>query len=387
MVYIVDAKRTAIGSFNGSLASFSGAKLGEALIKHLLDSNKITKVSEVIIGQALTAGQGQNPARQAAVNAGVDISVPAITINKVCGSGLKAVALAVQAIALGDAEVVIAGGQENMSMAPHLINLRANHKFGDAKMIDSMMFDGLTDAFSLSAMGITAENLARKYNISREFQDKFACDSQRKAEAAQKTDRFADEILPITIKKKEGDVIFDKDEGIRTSSNVEALAKLRPAFEQNGSVTAGNSSTINDGAAMLLLMNKQKMDELSLKAMARVVSYASVGVDPSIMGIGPVGAIKKALDKANWTIDQVDLIELNEAFAAQALAVSEELKLDIDKVNVNGGAIALGHPIGASGARILVTLVHEMKKRGSKKGLVSLCIGGGMGIAMCVERI
>lgn len=387
MVYIVDAKRTAIGSFNGSLAQFPAAKLGELLMKHLLDNNKLDDISEVIIGQALTAGQGQNPARQAAINAGIDIKVPAMTINKVCGSGLKAVTLAAQAIAAGDAGIIIAGGQENMSMAPHLINLRSPHKFGDAKMIDSMMFDGLTDAFNLCAMGITAENLAKKYNISRASQDQFACASQEKAENAQKSGRFADEILPITLKKKEGEIIFAKDEGIRFGTNIEALVKLKPAFDPQGSVTAGNSSTINDGAAMLLLMSKAKIDQLAIKPMARVVSYASSGVDPSIMGIGPVTAIKAALKKANWTLDEVDLIELNEAFAAQSLAVIEELKLDTTKLNVNGGAIALGHPIGASGTRVLVTLLYEMQKRGSKKGLVSLCIGGGMGIALCVERV
>ncbi len=388
-VYIVDAKRTAIGSFNGALSNIPAHKLGEALIRYLVASNNIdpSSISEVILGQTLTAGQGQNPARQASINADLPKSVPAFTINKVCGSGLKAVALGAQAILAGDAQIIIAGGQENMSLAPHVVHLRNGQKFGDIKMLDSMMIDGLTDAFALYPMGITAENLSKKYDITRKAQDEFAYQSQNKAETAQNNGRFVEEILPITLKKKEGEVIFDKDEGIRAGSTLEGLAKLRPAFDKEGSVTAGNSSTINDGAAAVLLMDKQTMESLGLKPMAKIISYASGGVDPSIMGIGPVVATKKALEKANWQMSDLDLIEANEAFAAQAIAVSQELGLDPNKVNVNGGAIALGHPIGASGARVLVTLLYEMKKRNAKKGLATLCIGGGMGIAMCIEAV
>ena len=388
-IYIVDAKRTAIGSFNGSLSAIAAHKLGEELIKYLVSSNGINPadISEVIMGQTLAAGQGQNPARQAAINAGLPHSVSAFTVNKVCGSGLKAIVLGAQAILAGDAKIVIAGGQENMSLAPHIINLRTSHKFGDVKMIDSMRHDGLSDAFAGYPMGITAENLAKKYDISRKNQDEFAVTSQKKSAAAQNNGRFSAEILPITVKKGKEEVIFDQDEGIRPDSSVELLAKLKPAFDKEGSVTAGNSSTINDGAAAVLLMDKESLNALGLKPIAKIISYASAGVEPSIMGVGPVEAIKKALGKANWEIKDVDLIELNEAFAAQAIAVSKELCLDMDKVNVNGGAIALGHPIGASGARVLVTLLHEMKKRKSKKGLASLCIGGGMGIAICVENV
>jgi acetyl-CoA C-acetyltransferase len=388
-VYIVDAKRTAIGSFNGSLSAIAAHKLGEELIKYLVSNNGINPndISEVIMGQTLTAGQGQNPARQAAINAGLPNSVSAFTVNKVCGSGLKAVALGTQAILAGDAKIVIAGGQENMSLAPHIINLRTSHKFGDVKMIDSMMHDGLSDAFSSYPMGITAENLAKKYAISRMEQDEFAVESQKKSAVAQNNGRFSDEILPITVKKGKEEVIFDQDEGIRASSSIDLLAKLKPAFDKEGTVTAGNSSTINDGAAAVLLMDKESLNASGLKPIAKIVSYASAGVEPSIMGVGPVEAIKKAIVKANWEIKDLDLIELNEAFAAQAIAVNKELGFDMDKVNVNGGAIALGHPIGASGARVLVTLLHEMKKRKSNKGLASLCIGGGMGIAICVERV
>ena len=388
-VYIIDAKRTAIGSFNGSLSSVQAHKMGEALIKNLVSNNNINPedISEVIMGQTLTAGQGQNPARQAAINAGLPHSVTAFTLNKVCGSGLKAIALGAQAILAGDAKIVIAGGQENMSLAPHIINIRNSHKFGDAKMVDSMMCDGLTDAFSQYPMGITAENLNKKYNISRHDQDEYACKSQNKAEEAQKNNKFLDEIIPITIKKRKEEIIFDKDEGIRVSTDIESLSKLRPAFDKEGSVTAGNSSTINDGAAAVLLMDKESLESYGLKAMAKIISYASAGVDPHIMGVGPVGAVKKALDKAGWKVNEVDLVELNEAFAAQAIAVNKELGFDMEKVNVNGGAIALGHPIGASGARVLVTLLYEMQKRGSKKALATLCIGGGMGIAMCVEAV
>lgn len=388
-IYIVDAKRTAIGSFNGSLSAIPAHKLGEELIKYLVSSNGISPadISEVIMGQTLAAGQGQNPARQAAINAGLANSVSAFTVNKVCGSGLKAIALGAQAILAGDAKIVIAGGQENMSLAPHIINMRTSHKFGDVKMIDSMMHDGLSDAFAGYPMGITAENLAKKYDISRKNQDEFAVTSQKKSAAAQNNGRFSAEILPITVKKGKEEVIFDQDEGIRADSSVDLLAKLKPAFDKEGTVTAGNSSTINDGAAAVLLMDKESLNALGLKPIAKIISYASAGVEPSIMGVGPVEAIKKALGKANWEIKDVDLIELNEAFAAQAIAVSKELCLDMDKVNVNGGAIALGHPIGASGARVLVTLLHEMQKRKSKKGLASLCIGGGMGIAICVENV
>lgn len=388
-IYIVDAKRTAIGSFNGSLSAIAAHKLGGELIKYLVSSNGINPadISEVIMGQTLTAGQGQNPARQAAINAGLPNSVSAFTVNKVCGSGLKAIALGAQAILAGDAKIVIAGGQENMSLAPHIINMRTSHKFGDVKMIDSMMHDGLSDAFAGYPMGITAENLAKKYDISRKNQDEFAVTSQKKSAAAQNNGRFSAEILPITVKKGKEEFIFDQDEGIRADSSVDLLTKLKPAFDKEGTVTAGNSSTINDGAAAVLLMDKESLNALGLKPIAKIISYASAGVEPSIMGVGPVEAIKKALGKANWEIKDVDLIELNEAFAAQAIAVSKELCLDMDKVNVNGGAIALGHPIGASGARVLVTLLHEMKKRKSKKGLASLCIGGGMGIAICVENV
>jgi acetyl-CoA C-acetyltransferase len=389
-VYIIDAKRTAVGSFNGSLANIPAHDLGAALFKNLVSNNKIdpSLISEVIMGQVLTAAQGQNPARQAVINAGLPNNIPAITINQVCGSGLRAVAMASQAILAGDAEIIIAGGQENMSLSPHSIHMRNGHKFGDVKLIDTMMMDGLSDAFGKYPMGITAENLAKKYNISRQEQDEFACLSQNKAEKAQKNNRFAEEIMPITLHKKEGDVVFDKDEFIRLGANLESLAKLRPAFDKEGSVTAGNSSGINDGAAAILLMEKKTAEKLGLRPMAKIVSYAHAGVDPSIMGIGPVYSTKKALDKAGWSINDLDLIEANEAFAAQAISVNKELGWDVNKINVNGGAIAIGHPIGASGARILVTLLHEMQKRDdAKKGLATLCIGGGMGVTICIEKL
>jgi acetyl-CoA C-acetyltransferase len=388
-IYIIDAKRTAVGNFNGSLATISAHNLGSALFKNLLENSIFdpSLISEIIMGQVLTAAQGQNPARQASINAGIPISVPALTINQVCGSGLRAVALASQAIKNGDSKIVIAGGQENMSLSPHAIHMRNGYKFGDAKFIDTMMSDGLSDAFGKYAMGITAENLAKKYNITRAQQDEFAYLSQTKAEAAQKNNRFAEEIVPIILHKKEGEVIFDRDEFIRANTTLESLAKLRPAFDKDGSVTAGNSSGINDGAAALLIMEKSMAKKLGLRPMARVVSYAQAGVEPSIMGIGPVYAVKKALENANWNINDLDLIESNEAFAAQSIAVNKELGWDINKINVNGGAIAIGHPIGASGARILVTLLHEMQKRDAKKGLATLCVGGGMGVAICVERI
>ncbi len=387
-VYIIDAKRTAVGSFNGSLAAIPAHMLSELLIKYLVANNNLDPalISEVIMGQVLTSAQGQNPARQAAINAKLPNTVPAWTINQVCGSGLRAVALGAQAILAGDSEIVIAGGHENMSLSPHAINIRNGHKFGDAKLIDLMLMDGLTDAFSLCPMGVTAENLSKKYNISRLEQDEFAYASQKKAEAAQKNNRFFEEILPVALKKKEGELIFNSDEFVRKDITMEGLARLKPAFEKDGTVTAGNSSGINDGAAVLLLMERKIAEALKLTPMAKIVSYAHVGVDPSIMGIGPVTAVKKALAKANWNINQLDLIESNEAFAAQAIAVNKELDWDQNLINVNGGAIAIGHPIGASGARILVTLLYEMAKRDTKKGLATLCVGGGMGVAMCVER-
>ena len=387
-VYIIDAKRTAVGSFNGSLATTPAHVLSELLIKYLITNNNLDPalISEVIMGQVLTSAQGQNPARQAVINAKLPNTVPAWTINQVCGSGLRAVALGAQSILTGDSEVVIAGGHENMSLSPHAINIRNGYKFGDAKLIDLMLMDGLTDAFSLCPMGITAENLSKKYNISRLEQDEFAYFSQKKAEAAQKNNRFLEEILPVALKKKEGEVIFNSDEFIRKDITMEGLAKLKPAFEKDGTVTAGNSSGINDGAAILLLMEKKIADSLKLTPIAKIVSYSQVGVDPNIMGIAPVTAVKKALAKANWNIGQLNLIEANEAFAAQAIAVNKELGWDQNLINVNGGAITIGHPIGASGARILVTLLHEMKKRDAKKGLATLCVGGGMGVAMCVER-
>ena len=388
-VYIIDAKRLAVGSFNGSLASIPAHKLGSMVIGHLVDNNKIdpASVSEVIMGQVLTGAGGQNPARQASIHAGLPDTVPAWTINQVCGSGLRAVALGAQAIFAGDSEMVIAGGQENMSLTSHAAYIRNGQKLGDLKLVDMMMLDGLTDAFAQCPMGITAENLVKKYNISRQEQDEFSCASQNKAENAQKNNRFAEEIIPVTLKKKEGDVSFALDEFVRHGAIIENLAKLRPAFDKEGSVTAGNSSGINDGAAAILLMKNEVAKKLGLKPMAKIVYYAHAGVDPNIMGIGPVSAVKQALQKASWTIDDLDLIEANEAFAAQAIAVNKELGWDVSKINVNGGAIAIGHPIGASGARILVTLLHEMQKRKAKKGLATVCVGGGMGVAMCVESI
>lgn len=387
-VYIIDAKRTAIGNLNGSLLGIPAHKLGALLIEHLIKKNQIdpASVSEVIMGQVLTANQGQNPARQAAIYGGLPNNVPALTINQVCGSGLRAVAMAAQAIKASDAEIIIAGGQENMSMSPHAIHMRNGTKFGDAKLTDIMIYDGLMDAFSNIHMGITAENIAKKFNISRQEQDEFSCLSQNKAEAAQKNSRFVDEILPVILKKKDSETIFANDEFIRANTSYENLSKLRAVFEKDGTVTAGNASGINDGAAALLVMSKKMADHLGLKPMAKVISYAYTGVDPNIMGTGPITAVKEALKKANWDINQLDLIEANEAFASQAICVNKELGWDVNKVNVNGGAIALGHPIGASGARILTSLLYEMQKRDVKKGLASLCIGGGMGIAMCVER-
>ncbi|NDF12089.1 MAG: acetyl-CoA C-acetyltransferase [Proteobacteria bacterium] len=388
-VVITAATRTAIGNLMGTIGSVPAHKLGEVVIREVLKRSKLTgeDISEVIFGQVLTAGQGQNPARQASVNAGIAVTTPAWLINQVCGSGLRAVALAAQAIIAGDSNIVIAGGQESMSMAPHAANLRAGVKFGNLPFIDTMIQDGLTDAFKSYHMGITAENVAKKFNISRADQDAFSALSQQKAEKAQKEGKFKDEITPVIIPNKKGDITFDVDEFPRHGTTADALSKLKPAFDKDGTVTAGNASGINDGAAALVLMDAEEAKKRGLKPLARVVSYAHAGVEPEIMGVGPIYAVKKALAKANWKVSDLDLIESNEAFAAQSLAVNKELGWDVNKVNVNGGAIALGHPIGASGARIFVTLLHEMQKRGAKKGLATLCVGGGMGVAVCVESV
>lgn len=390
-VVIVAAQRTAIGAFGGSLAKVSAPELGATVIKALLEKTGVAadQISEVILGNVLQAGLGQNPARQALIKAGIPVSVPALTINQVCGSGLKATHLAVQSILAGDADIVIAGGQENMSLAPHLLmNSRDGIRMGNGTLVDSMVADGLTDVYNNYHMGVTAENIAAKYSISRQEQDELALASQNKAEAAQKAGKFVDEIVPVLIPQRKGDpVAFAADEYIKAGTTMDALQKLRPAFNKEGSVTAGNASGLNDGAAAVMLMSAEKAKELGLKPLARIAGYASSGVEPSIMGMGPVPATQRALARAGWTLDQVDLIEANEAFAAQALGVARELKWDWNKVNVNGGAIALGHPIGASGARVLVTLLHEMARRDAKKGLATLCIGGGMGVALCVERV
>ncbi|WP_207061390.1 acetyl-CoA C-acetyltransferase [Motiliproteus sp. SC1-56] len=389
-VVIVAAGRTAIGAFNGSLSSLPASKLGEIVIKGLLEKSGIApeQINEVILGQVLTAGCGQNPARQASINAGLPQSTPAMTINKVCGSGLKAVQMAAQAIMLGDAEMIIAGGQESMSQSGHYLpNSRNGQKMGNWNMVDTMVHDGLWDAFNNYHMGITTENIVDKYGFTREAQDAFAAASQNKAEAALKADRFADEIIPVVIPQRKGDpVVFDKDEQPRPGVTAEALGKLRPAFKKDGTVTAGNASTINDGAAAVIVCSADKAKELGLTPLATIKAYANAGVDPAIMGTGPISATKAALARAGWTVDDLDLIEANEAFAAQAMSVNQDLEWDTDKVNVNGGAIALGHPIGASGCRVLVTLLHEMAKRDAKKGLATLCIGGGMGTALAVER-
>ncbi len=386
-IVIVDAARTAVGNFSGGLSTLTGAQLGAEVIKTLIARNKLAAgdVNEVIMGQVLTASVGQNPARQAAVNAGVAQEATAMTINQVCGSGLRAVAEGMKSIRSGDATIVIAGGQESMSQAPHTMQLRNGTKMGDAKMQDSMIVDGLWDAFNNYHMGITAENIAEQFQITREAQDAFAANSQKKAASAQAAGKFAAEIIPITIKNKKGDVVIDKDEFIRAESTAEVLSKLRPAFKPDGTVTAGNASGINDGAAAVLLMSRGEAEKRGLKPLAVIKSWATAGVDPKIMGTGPIPASKKALEKAGWTTKDLDLIEANEAFAAQAISVNKEMGWDESKVNVNGGAIAIGHPIGASGARVLTTLLHEMKRSGGKKGLATLCIGGGMGIAMCVE--
>jgi acetyl-CoA C-acetyltransferase len=387
---IVAAARTAIGKFGGTLAKTPAPELGAIVIGELLKRAQLKpeQIDEVILGQVLTAGSGQNPARQAAIKGGLPVAVPAMTINKVCGSGLKAVMLAAQAIANGDAEIVIAGGQENMSLAPHvLLGSRDGFRMGDVKMIDSMIVDGLWDVYNRYHMGITAENVSKQYGIDRAQQDAFALESQRKAAAAQDAGKFKEEIVPVLIPQKKGDpVSFDTDEFVNRKTNAEALAGLKPAFDKEGSVTAGNASGINDGAAAVVVMSEAKAKALGLAPLARIKAFASSGVDPKIMGMGPVPASRRTLEKAGWRAADLDLMEINEAFAAQACAVNREMGWDTSKINVNGGAIALGHPIGASGCRILVTLLHEMKRRGARKGLASLCIGGGMGVALAVER-
>ncbi len=387
-VVIVSAARTAVGSFNGAFANTPAHDLGAAVVKAALERAGVEpgRVSEVILGQILTAGQGQNPARQASINAGIPVAAPAWGVNQLCGSGLRAVALGYQAILNGDSDIVVAGGQESMSMAQHAQHLRGGVKMGSLDIVDTMIKDGLWDAFNGYHMGNTAENVAKQYQITRQQQDEFAVGSQNKAEAAQKAGRFKDEIVPFIIKGRKGDVTVDTDEFPRHGATIEAMAKLRAAFEKDGTVTAGNASGINDGAAALVLMSAKQAAKDGRTPLARIVSWGQAGVDPAIMGTGPIPASRAALKKAGWKADDLDLIEANEAFAAQACAVNKDLGWDTSKVNVNGGAISIGHPIGASGARVLVTLLHEMQKRDSKKGLATLCIGGGMGIALCVER-
>jgi acetyl-CoA C-acetyltransferase len=387
-IVIAGAARTPVGAFGGGLSSVPASTLGSVAIAEALKRAKVEpgEVDEAIVGQILTAAAGQNPARQAAMAAGLPQEKTAYNINQLCGSGLRAVALGYQALKTGDSDIVVAGGQESMSQAPHAAHLRNGHKMGDVKFVDTMIKDGLWDAFNGYHMGNTAENVARKWQLTRDEQDAFAAGSQQKAEAAQKADRFQDEIVPVTIQTRKGDVVVDKDEHPKHGTTAESLAKLRPAFDKEGTVTAGNASGINDGAAMAVLMSEAEASKRGVEPLARIVSWATCGVDPAIMGTGPIPASRKALEKAGWSVEDLDLIEANEAFAAQALAVNKDLGWDPEKVNVNGGAIALGHPIGASGARVLVTLLHEMIKRDAKKGLATLCIGGGMGIAMCVER-
>ncbi|RMN94628.1 Acetyl-CoA acetyltransferase [Pseudomonas coronafaciens pv. coronafaciens] len=389
-VVIVAATRTAVGSFQGSLATIPAVDLGAAVIRQLLAQTGVdgTHIDEVIMGQVLTAGAGQNPARQAAIKAGLPFSVPAMTLNKVCGSGLKALHLAAQAIRCGDADIIIAGGQENMSLSNYVMpGARTGLRMGHAQLVDTMISDGLWDAFNDYHMGVTAENLAQKYDISREAQDAFAALSQQKAIAAIEAGRFASEITPILIPQRKGDpVSFVTDEQPRAGTTAETLGKLKPAFKKDGTVTAGNASSLNDGAAAVMLMSASKAEQLGLPVLAHVAAYANAGVDPAIMGIGPVSATRRCLDKAGWSLDELDLIEANEAFAAQALSVGKELGLDPQKLNVNGGAIAIGHPIGASGCRVLVTLLHEMIRRDAKKGLATLCIGGGQGVALALAR-
>ncbi len=387
-VVIVSAARTAVGSFNGSFAATPAHELGAAMIEAVVARAGIEKgqVSETILGQVLTAGQGQNPARQAAIRAGLAKEASAWSLNQVCGSGLRAVALGAQHVQLGDADIVVAGGQESMSLSPHVAHLRAGQKMGDMNFIDSMIRDGLWDAFNGYHMGQTAENVANQWQISRDMQDEFAVASQNKAEAAQKAGKFKDEIIPFTIKTRKGDIVVDADEYIRHGATLEAMQKLKPAFTKDGSVTAANASGLNDGAAGVLLMSEAEAAKRGLTPLARIASYATAGLDPSIMGVGPIFASRKALDKAGWKVGDLDLVEANEAFAAQACAVNKDMGWDPSIVNVNGGAIAIGHPIGASGARILNTLLFELNRRGAKKGLATLCIGGGMGVAMCIER-
>lgn len=387
-VVIASAARTAVGSFSGSFANIPAHELGTAVLEAVVSRAGIDKseVSETIMGQVLTAGQGQNPARQAHVNAGLPVEAAAWGINQVCGSGLRAVALAAQHVQLGDASIVCAGGQENMSLSPHVANLRAGHKMGDVKYIDSMIKDGLWDAFNGYHMGQTAENVAEQWQISRDTQDAFALLSQNKAEAAQTAGKFTDEIVPFTVKSRKGDILVENDEYIRHGAIIENMQKLRPAFSKEGSVTAANASGINDGAAAALVMSAEDASKRGIEPLAIIASYATAGLDPKIMGVGPIYASKKALEKAGWTVGDLDLVEANEAFAAQACAVNKDMGWDPSIVNVNGGAIAIGHPIGASGARILNTLLFEMKRRSAKKGLATLCIGGGMGVAMCLER-
>ncbi len=387
-IVITAAKRTPVGSFLGAFANTPAHELGRIAILAALDQAGVSpdEVDEVIFGQVLTAGQGQNPTRQAAVNAGIPKERTAFTINQVCGSGLRSVALGAQAIMTGDARIMIAGGQENMSLAPHAQNLRGGFKMGNASLVDTMVHDGLTDVFNAYHMGITAENLAEKYQITREEQDVFAVGSQNRAEAARSSGRFRDEIAPVTIKGRKGDTVVDQDEYIRAGATMDSVSGLKPAFKKEGTVTAGNASGINDGAAALVLMTEADANARDAKILGRVASWATCGVDPALMGIGPAPASRKALEKAGWKLADLDIIEANEAFAAQALAVGKELGWDPDKVNPNGGAIAIGHPIGASGARVLTTLLYEMERRDARKGLVTLCIGGGMGIAMCIER-
>jgi acetyl-CoA C-acetyltransferase len=388
-VVIVAAGRTGVGKFGGTLAKTSAVDLGAHVIKELLAKTGIAPdlVSEVLMGQVLTAGCGQNPARQAAIRAGIPDMVPAFTVGMVCGSGLKATHLAAQAILCGDAEIVIAGGQENMSASPHVLpNSRDGIRMGDGKLIDTMIVDGLWDVYNQYHMGVTAENVAKKFGVSRQEQDDFALASQNKAEAAQKGGKFKDEILPLEILQKKGSIVFDSDEYIKAGTTLDSLMALRPAFAKDGTVTAGNASGINDGAAAVIMMSAKKADQLGLKPLARIKAYSSAGLDPSIMGMGPVPASQLCLKKAGWTPQDLDLMEINEAFAAQAIAVNKEMGWDTSKINVNGGAIALGHPIGASGCRVLVTLLHEMIRRDARRGLASLCIGGGMGVALAVER-
>jgi acetyl-CoA C-acetyltransferase len=387
-VVIASAARTAVGSFNGAFATTPAHELGAVAIQGALDRAGVAAedVAEVILGQILTAGEGQNPARQAAMKAGLPKETTAWALNQLCGSGLRAVAIGMQQIQTGDAGIIVAGGQESMSMAPHATHLRQGVKMGDYTMVDTMLKDGLIDAFNGYHMGVTAENVAKQWQITRQQQDAFAVASQNKAEAAQKAGRFKDEIVPVTLKTRKGDVVVDQDEYIRLGATLESVAKLRPAFDKEGSVTAANASGINDGAAAVVLMSAEEAERRGVEPLARIVSWATAGVDPAIMGTGPIPASRRALEKAGWKTDELDLVEANEAFAAQACAVNKDLGWNTEIVNVNGGAIAIGHPVGASGARVLNTLLFEMKRRGARKGLATLCIGGGMGIAMCVAR-